>query len=253
MLRLNIYFSGTEAALKADRVTMLGLHGLLFNVLKQTNPALATQLHEHRSPKPFSFTPLYQHNLLAGMRVAVFDSDLAQGVADAWLHQQHNAQAPLRLGPQQFLVTGVEIEQTLDWPTLLQSAPKRKLTLHFQSPTAFKQGFKKWLLFPLPANVFGWPLKVWNSYCPPAATIPEDWLAWCEDNVFVIRHDIETIQVNLTKNEWFVGFVGGCNLKVLDKDAPDYYLQSLHALARLAAFTGVGHKTTAGMGALSLE
>ena len=77
-----------------------------------------------------------------------------------------------------------------------------------------------------------------------------DWLDWCRQEVFITRHHIETVTVDISKRESFTGFVGEVWLDAYRGDEAD--LCAWQALADLAAFCGVGHKTTMGMGAVEL-
>jgi CRISPR-associated endoribonuclease Cas6 len=79
--------------------------------------------------------------------------------------------------------------------------------------------------------------------------LPGDWLSWCEENVFVARHKIETVEVTISKREpLFAGFVGEVWFEALD-DAV-LYQSVLQGLATLATYAGVGRKTAMGMGAV---
>ena len=44
-----------------------------------------------------------------------------------------------------------------------------------------------------------------------------------------------------------VGFLGDCRY-IVDREAEEYLLQRLHALAEFAVYSGVGAKVTMGMG-----
>ena len=75
-----------------------------------------------------------------------------------------------------------------------------------------------------------------------------EWLLWCERDVFVFEHRIESVAIGLNKVKRFRGFVGEVIYKANGKNQG--YLQIWQALGTLAAFCGVGHKTTMGMGAV---
>ena len=78
--------------------------------------------------------------------------------------------------------------------------------------------------------------------------LPDGWLDWCRRKIFVTKHRIETVSVNISKREQFTGFVGEVWLNAHDGD--EVNLCTWQALADLAVFCGVGHKTTMGMGAM---
>jgi CRISPR-associated endoribonuclease Cas6 len=79
-------------------------------------------------------------------------------------------------------------------------------------------------------------------------SIPADWLEWCERDVFVVEHHIQTAVVSITRSESFVGFTGQVSFRAYQ--GQEQYLRVWQALGTLAAVCGVGHKTTMGMGAV---
>lgn len=248
-----VRFAPVERPIDAEQVTMRGLHGMLFStVLEQMDPQRARWLHKHPSPKPFSMAPYFvvegDRGYLAGMRYAVLTEEAVTFIFEAWRRLYHSQQR-LRLGRYQtFTVSHVECIHAGSYADMARLEPKREMTLSFLSPTAFKQGPGS-LPLPLPVNVFRWPLRVWQSYAPMVLlAIPDDWLNWCERNVFVVEHAIQTGTVAITRQERFTGFTGQVTFAAHDGAA--YYLRVWQALGALAAFSGVGHKTTMGLGAV---
>jgi len=79
--------------------------------------------------------------------------------------------------------------------------------------------------------------------------LPDGWLDWCTRDVFVTDHRIETVTVSIDQKERFTGFVGDVWFEA--HQGEDIYLCAWPALTDLAAFCGVGHKTTMGMGAVA--
>ncbi|MFQ5433750.1 MAG: CRISPR system precrRNA processing endoribonuclease RAMP protein Cas6 [Anaerolineae bacterium] len=92
------------------------------------------------------------------------------------------------------------------------------------------------------------PVRIWQAFAPPMMRLPDGWLEWCRREVFVTRHHIETASVNISKREQFTGFVGEVWLDAHRGDEAE--LCAWQALADLAAFCGMGHKITMGMGAV---
>jgi CRISPR-associated endoribonuclease Cas6 len=250
MIYIAVRFEPTYKSINANHITMRGLHGLLFHVLEQCNPPEAEWLHGHPSPKPYSMAPYYvqegQGGKLVGVRYAVLNDRAATLIYQAWQKMYHT-QEELRLGKYQtFRVSHIEWIQGGSFTDVARLPPKKEITLEFLSPTAFKQGPGS-LPLPLPKNVFQWPLRVWQCYAPMVLSIPADWLEWCERDVFVVGHNIQTAVVSITRSESFVGFTG--QVKFQAHQGQEQYLRVWQALGTLAAFCGVGHKTTMGMGA----
>ncbi len=242
---ITINFESLKECLDGTQVTALGLYGLLLNVLKKYDSKEADWLHAHPFPKPFTLVPLFaDHDTLHGLRLASMTERVSNLLTNAWTWVK-DVQILLELGDQRFTVKNVAYSPDFHWEQLVSLPPSNVLALRFLSPTAFKQG-PGHLPLPLPINVFHRPVCVWQSYAPTELTFPDNWLAWCGQNVFVKEYKIETIEVQVRKRELFTGFVGDVLFIALDKNI--IHLQAWQALGQLVAFCGVGHKTTMGMG-----
>lgn len=254
MYYIAVRFESIKKAIDADYVTMRGLHGVLFNVLEQCNPAEAEWLHQHPTPKPFSMAPYYREEdgkgILVGVRYAAITDRAATLIYEAWQRVYHTREM-LRLGKYQtFRVEHVEVIHKWNFAEIAQMArqvPQKKMVLEFLSPTSFKQG-PGHLPLPLPRNVFQRPLRVWQCYAPMVLSIPADWLDWCEQDVFVEEHQIQTGIAAITHKQRFIGFTGQVSFCAYKGE--EQYLRVWQALGSFAAFCGVGHTTTMGMGAV---
>ena len=243
---------GFDPPLDGQQVFARGHYGLLFEVLKQDNPSTATWLHTHESPKPFSTLTYYTNDgYLAGIRYALLTDEAASIMYSAW-RKVENSQQTLKLGLQKFKVAQVEIASGPNFQEMSESAPVGEVRLQFLSPTAFKQG-KTHLTLPLPRNIFYRPLTIWQHYAPIPLRLrmADSWLDWCAQNIYVSEHQIETATIAITYHESFTGFVGTATFAVYHGN--DEQRRILQALAKIAAFSGIGHKTTMGMGAVHFQ
>lgn len=248
MYQLMVGFQPQHKPINGRSITARGLHGLLYNVLQKYDPDGATWLHGHSAPKPYSLAPYYsEQGHLMGIRFSTISDAASELIINSWQHA-HNQVYPLSLGEQTFTIRGVEYVPGHSFADLAQCSDDREVGLQFLSPTAFRQG-PGWLPLPFPANVFGSPLRVWQCYAPSVLALPDDWLDWCHQHVFITSHQIETVQVNLQKKGDFLGFVGSVSFAA--QNYSRRYLYAWQALATLAAFCGVGAKTTMGMGAVT--
>lgn len=246
MYHLTLTFEPRRGPMHGHTVTARGLHGMLFKALHEADPAETDWLHDHPAPKPFSLAPLYSPGgLLLGMRLGVVSDRAAELLVRGfeWHRDQGNHH---QLGPNICMVTDVQCDPGPRWIDLAQTPPNAQLGLRFLSPTAFRQGPGHSPL-PVPYNVFHWPWRVWQAYAP-ALGLPDDWLEWCAQEVFVTRVKIETVAVAVSKDEDFTGFVGDVIFQAYRGDVSR--LSVFQALGRLAAYCGIGHKTTMGMGAV---
>jgi CRISPR-associated endoribonuclease Cas6 len=119
-----------------------------------------------------------------------------------------------------------------------------RVTLHFLSPTAFTGSVGN-TLFPLPDLVFRSILRKWNAYAavPIGDTIAEDLLARLQ----VESHHLATRPPVRLAGGSEKGFVGWCEYSVGHSASADVRT-AMHVLARAAFYTGVGARTTMGMG-----
>lgn len=237
--------------LDGRQVTARGLHGVLYHVLQQVDPQEASWLHGHASPKPYSLSPYYtQDGRLAGLRLAAVTEKTAQLFIQGWKGAQQRGER-LQLGRQTFRVRGLEHAPGPTFADLAHSHPDDTLALRFLSPTTFRQG-PGTLPLPMPGNVFSWPYRVWCAFAPEVLALPPDWPDWCSQNVFVTAHRIETASIALDRQVTLAGFVGDVIFTAHHDGRKDEvsYRHAWQALGQLAAFCGVGYKTTMGMGAV---
>jgi CRISPR-associated endoribonuclease Cas6 len=135
--------------------------------------------------------------------------------------------------------------------------PAQKLyAFEFVTPTAFSLGQKQWgkllKVFPEPAYVFESLARQWELFAPAqfrmegSGISPRALASWCEEQVVVARYDLETSYMPSSKFGQ-AGFQGKIVYEVKGMStAPE--AQWLAPLARFALFSGVGYKTTMGMG-----
>lgn len=224
-----------------------GLHGLLFNITGQADRQESDWLHKHPAPRPFTMVPLYDSDgCLVGLRLSTLTdraTSLFQRTGD-WFSK---TERPCHLGGREFIILESRVTPGPSWQQIALSEPAKNLGLRFVSPTSFRQG-PGHLPLPLPANVFGSPIRIWQAFAPPMMVLPPEWLDWCARDVFVSRHNIETVQVNISQQERFIGFVGEVWFEAYQ--GSEMQLRAWQALGTLAGFCGVGHKTTMGMGAV---
>lgn len=244
---ITYHFEPLNEPVNGHYIHAKGLHGLLFNIASQTDREESDWLHKHPTPRPFTAVPLYtEDGLLAGLKIAALTeqaANLFQRIGE-WFSQ---TQRPCRLGNQEFIIRQFHHISGPSWKQLALSEPAKQLGLRFLSPTAFKKG-PRHLPLPLPANVFRGPVRIWDAFAPPMIMLPDGWLDWCAQNVFIKEHNIKTVQVNISQREHFNGFVGDVWFEA--HKGNELNLRAWQALGTLLPFCGTGHKTTMGMGAV---
>lgn len=246
---VHVTLTPAAAPLQRRDLFMSSLHGLLFQtVLPAYDAAETTWLHAHSAPKPFALAPQFDDGGgLCGLRLAAWNGRTADLLLRGWEQALADGMS-VSLGPAQYRVTAVQATPPLLFAPLLAAPPRRRIWLHFETPTAFAQGPLR-LHLPLPVNVFDRPYRMWQTYAPPSLRLADGWPAWCAQHVMVSRHRIRTQRVQLNGHAPFDGFVGRAQFAAHDDD--ETALRVWRALARLAAYSGVGYKTTMGLGAVS--
>lgn len=242
-------------------------YAAFLDTVRRADKALAKVLHEAPLPlKPFTVSPLLGvPKALEGrvaitpakdyyLRFTVLLSDIFQQFMRRFLYGE--TRPTLRLGGVGFLISEVlTTPGSSPWAGYTsfvqlynEAKPVEEITLGFLSPTAFNLGTKEWgkhfIVFPEPTLVFRSLLKVWNAYAP-LAFAEEPLREYVAENVVVKRHDISTQMLSYPRH-FQVGFVGQCIYGLMGED--EEMRRQLNALADFAFYSGVGYKTTMGMG-----
>lgn len=247
MQHITYHFAPLDGPLDGRTIHAKGLHGLLFNITGQADREVSDWLHKHRTPRPFTLVPLYtEQGRLAGIRLSALTEETAalfQRTGE-WFCK---TERPCHLGGQEFIISESRSTPGPNWQQLAMMEPGKQVGLRFVSPTSFRQG-PGHLPLPLPGNVFSSPIRIWQAFAPPMMMLPDGWLDWCKRDVFITQHNIETVQVHISRQDRFTGFVGEVWYEAYR--GSEMNLRAWQALTELATFCGVGHKATMGMGAV---
>ncbi len=233
-----------------EQLTGRGLLGMFYEVMGHYDEKLASSLHGNGRPNPFTLTPLFSPlGELERLQIVSLSAAYEDVFAAAW-QTAVERRLTLNWGPQTFHARQVQCEKRVHLGELATSEPARIVGLNFLSPTAFKAG-PETVPLPLAHSVFRRPFHLWNQQAgqQPMLQLPESWLDWCQRDVFIYSHDICTKQVTIHPRQApMIGFVGEVWFRA--HQGSEVQLSILHALARFAAFSGVGCKTAMGMGSV---
>ena len=225
-----------------------GLHRLVLEWVGLANPELAAASHDGR--KPYTVSPLWPAPGHAG-RFQVTIGALADGAADI-LRQGIERYGPtIGLGPQQYQLEQVSVEDEVSWAELAQTAP-------------VSSAYQVRLLSPTRATEPEAPRKAAPPPCPEGylASIAQ-WNRGSPDGVFALDESVVTFAAEAVQlaacqvrveslrhfGGVFVGYVGEVTFEVLEpRRIGPAYLHALAALARFANYCGTGKGTAAGMG-----
>jgi CRISPR-associated endoribonuclease Cas6 len=125
----------------------------------------------------------------------------------------------------------------------VRPAPRR-LALAFDAPTTFRVAGRH-VPLPLPELVYGSLLERWNAWAP--VRLEESVRARAVRALAVAYHRLQSRHVRFADSQQ-VGFVGQCAYAVVENDSD--LLRQLGVLTAFAFWSGVGHRTTMGLGRL---
>ena len=120
------------------------------------------------------------------------------------------------------------------------------IRIEFATPTVFTQGTRGDTPMPMPEYVFGGLARRWNSTVPTQLVIPDNFQKEVYDNVTVSSFHGQTATVDIGDRLKKTGFVGQVSYRIHNPSIAIY----CHLLAEAGFFTGVGAKTSRGMGCI---
>jgi len=249
-------------------------HGAFLEIVQQTDPALSQVLHDMNTRKPFTVSPLRRVGkpkrgkiaIKAGqavwLRVTLLNESLFTSLTQYMLSTSYHW-PNIRLAEITFMITEMRttprshpwagyvttyhLQQTVTGPDWTDA---NEITLEFTSPTAFSMGrpasLGRWIeLFPTPKILFTSLAQVWQNQLPHGIT-PDQVREYAEQTVAISKYNMAT-QVHRYWGNPQKGTTGQVTYELRDKKNP-LLRQTIHLLSELAFYSGVGYKTTMGMG-----
>ena len=247
------------------------LHALFLTLVSSVDKPLGDRLHEQKTEKAFSLSPLqvsdrprrdctrqdnslrweYKQPIPAGTacwwRVSLLDDTLFSHLTPLWLNL--NPAHPWHLGSADLQMTSIlgTAQSTQPWANFCSYAQlydqasdsDRQLAFDFCTPATFRQG-KYDSALPTRDCVFQSLLNRWNRYS--GNPFPDGLIEFLFPSFF----DIRTELVNHPEGKW-AGCVGAIGYRILGAAEP-LAIRQLNTLADFALYAGVGRKTPMGMG-----
>lgn len=216
------------------------LHGLLFAMLAETDPDTARTIH-HNQEKPFSLWPSLNKNGSIDVLMATLSDAIANVINKNKAYSGLLGNTPVTVSPA--IVTNKSLKEL--WDESVKIERLQNLHINFLSPTSFRRAGSQWL-FPDPSiifqNVYSKALTVYGDFINNNLSPPTEYAS----QFMVSRYELSTKQTDFGRYK-IIGFEGYC---VYDcrRIQLAYHSQSLAFLSLLAEFTGIGYKTTMGMG-----
>jgi CRISPR-associated endoribonuclease Cas6 len=177
------------------------------------------------------------------------DDTLFSKLTHLWLNLNPNH--PWHLGPADLHITSIlgTPQSTQPWANAISyaqlseqaSGSNRQIEVFFCTPTAFRQSNYDCAL-PTRDLVFNSLINRWNQYS--GIELPKTLV----ESIFPSFFNIRTEMVADSRSK-FIGCVGAMNFRILG-DVEPLAIKQINALADFALYSGVGRKTTMGMGML---
>ncbi|MEH1897583.1 MAG: CRISPR-associated endoribonuclease Cas6 [Nostoc sp.] len=259
-----------QSPIPSQYLTGRHLHALFLTLVSSVDTTLGDRLHDSTADKAFTLSPLqtnspllkggrggsklqysHQQPIPAGTpcwwRISLLDDTLFGKLTQLWLNLNPNR--PWHLGPADLYITSIQgTPQSIQpwanantYAQLYEEASDRNssINLTFSTPTAFRQGQYDSTL-PTRESVFNSLLSRWNKY----SGIELNQIAI--ESIFPSFVNIHT-EILADSRSKFIGILGEVNYKILGAIEP-IQIKQINALADFALYSGVGRKTTMGMG-----
>lgn len=231
-------------------------YALFIDTLRLIDPSCSAALHNGDGLKPFTASivthrqPTPKRPL--SLRYTAYKPDVTKVLLNGLL--PYWAKHGLTLQAVPFTLTEVYLElKHSPWvgcatfPQIIDEANERQrmIKLHFGTPTTFKSSHGHSIPLPEPGRVFGSLIQRWNAFAP--FMFPDDMLKVLDELLTIEALHIQTSQVAFkNKREDAVGFTGEVSYWIESNDRE--LVRYLNALADFALYSGVGSRTTVGMG-----
>ena len=238
-------------------------HALFLSLIEQINPSLAHRLHEEPKYRPFTVSSLlggtvsgHEIHLKEGqtcaLRVTLLDGGALWECVSTFFLEKHAM--VLHLGEATFTAQRIISQPQTDttgwaahttWQQLASTEAQSTINFRFTSPTAFSLGNRRFALYPEPLYVWDSLLRSWNLYAPEVLQLDKGVIREFVTH-FIRINDYQLHTTTLYYPKYIQkGFMGLCSYHIQSQEAPAPHIA---ALATFAHFSGIGYKTTMGMG-----
>lgn len=236
------------------------IYAAIFKILRASSPGMAEELHDMDEQKPFTISLLRRKTLkskepedktncvIYSLRLTFLQGLFFAHFINSALSWGNN---DVQIGTANFKIEQIDtfskdstIPSFTKYTDILNNASnEHKIHLEFVSPTVFRSGGKRNVVFPEPQLVFGSLLNRWQAYS--RIKFDDSISSWIE-KILTIRYRLTTRMLDFgTYQE--LGFTGYCQYEIY-KDTPKDVVLALNALGDFAYYAGIGAKTTMGMG-----
>jgi CRISPR-associated endoribonuclease Cas6 len=249
--------------------------GWFLDSLRKINPDLADQFHSNHHETDYTISSVFTHQFIdqhrqhgphhSLVRFTILDDALRNFIIHQFLP---NLDLEIQILWMKFKRKSFEYSDSIDKLAGYKSyarimsdfskKPSKNVTLNFFSPTVFRHGDVD-VPLPDPIRIYRSLWRTWNAFAPKELNIGEDWLFFAENGIVINRiYQLKTERLNFAGGQRgaATGFVGRVEFALLPpKKIPtsyQYYYQYgqsvFGTLSAFSLFSGVGSRTTIGMG-----
>lgn len=243
------------------------IHGFLFNAMREANEEISEQVHKLPDLKPFTVSPIFgtrygkptliEKEKTYRMRVTFLEDKIFE-LFTTKVMRDRILKKTFRIGSIEFLITKVILDQTRSyWASVFSPKDyikentelRKEITLSFVTPTLFRIGDLH-LSKPDAEKTYVGLLKKFNKYSD--VKIDESIVEELK-KIRIVKDDTNEKKV-FFENFYLQGFVGDVTFSIdnlsgeANEDVSKELLTTFNILSEFAFYSGVGYKTTMGLG-----
>ncbi|MGM0369631.1 MAG: CRISPR-associated endoribonuclease Cas6 [Bacillota bacterium] len=238
------------------------LHGMLFQILSERDKDKADVLHNQYETKPFTISPIIPYPKWNGSRMEL-KSDKEHFFRITFLEEKwyvlfmsyflhHHRDLQLQgsnIEIIEVLTNSKEDKRckSLDYQELMEQAETRsKIKFKVHSTTTFRVGDRH-IIFPAPNYLFHNLLNKWQMFGDEELSLEDKDF----DKVYVSRYDLQSAMEKF-RDYPIKGFKGKCEYE-LDNTLSKQKKKEINLLFDFAFYSGIGYKTTMGLGQVARQ
>jgi len=237
------------------------LQAAFLNLIRQIDPELSQSLHDGDALRPYSLS-LFQPKIGVDcdrpikkvlIRIACLDDKIypvllkiaLSGKQNNYLHFSGvNFQISHLATTDERQPSWVGFTSYQDLLSKAETLQKQHfISLDFGSATTFRQREKD-VPIPMPDSVFSGLARRWNSTTNVPELVPEEVIAKFSESVTVSQFQGETITVDIGDKLKKTGFIGRFTYRIINPEISFW----CHLLSEMVFFSGLGAKTSRGLG-----
>lgn len=229
------------------------INALCLNIVEVADPLLATCFHDEKNNKSFTTRKLELKKQFLSLRMTLLEDKYFDKMANVFFNA---CTRPFLLNDHRIRISKILCSKDSNnywanqrnYDDIYENASKKEVKIDFniETPLSFKIG-DDFEYFPLPELFYKSLHKRWNSFSD--IKFDDSFLNLLKDKINTNYFDIYTDKLNSTTIN-LIGCKGKVSYKIQNKATTDF-IHYINTLSDFAYFSGVGIKTSLGMGQVS--